>query len=158
MPTNILRKRNTKVSAVTTAPRARRSARRCIVIAANGIERTARLLDTPTADRIWAALPLFSSAEVWGQAIKFEVPVESGREADAVALASRDTLYFWPDESRVILAPGQTPISRPGEIRLPVPCNAWATTDEDLGDFSKVKPGQQVSIAKLPTPASKRSA
>lgn len=152
MPTNILRKRGTKISAkdAPSKPALRRQSgdvRRVeIIIGRHAF--VATLLDTVAADRIWAALPLVSSAETWGQAIHFELPVESGREPGATLKAELGTLYFWSDEHRVILVFGATPLSRDREMRLPVPCNAWARTDAELANLAKVTPGQKVSLGR----------
>ena len=106
----------------------------------------AELLDTPTAERIWAALPIHSTAETFGAAIHFEVPVESGRERSAKLLGVPGEVYYWSEEDRIILAFGPTPISRPGEVRLPSPCNLWATTRDDVTLLKKVRPGEKVSL------------
>lgn len=110
---------------------------------------TATLRDTAAADRVWAALPLFSVAETWGAAVHFEVPLESGRERGATQLATAGSLYFWSDEHRIILVYGPTPLSADGAWRLPVPCNAWADTDWDLTPLANVVPGQKVSLTRV---------
>ncbi|MDO9384161.1 MAG: cyclophilin-like fold protein [Hyphomicrobiaceae bacterium] len=152
MPTNILRKRGSKISAKDAPAKASGDAGRLpvrtVAITIGGHTFSATLLDTPIAGRIWAALPLYSSAETWGQAIHFEVPVESGRERGATLKAERGTLYFWSDEHRVILAFGATPLARDGEMRLPVPCNAWAATETDLSILAAVTPGAKVSVVR----------
>jgi hypothetical protein len=152
MPTNILRKRGNKISAkdapAKPSGRAGRSSVRTVAITIGRHTFSARLLDTAIADRIWAALPLYSSAETWGQAINFEVPVESGRERGATLRAEQGTLYFWSDEHRVIMAFGATPLSREGEMRLPVPCNPWASTETDLSILADVTPGEKVGVVR----------
>ena len=47
---------------------------RLVEIVAGRVKVRARLFDTLTADRIWAALPLHSTAETWGAVIHFETP------------------------------------------------------------------------------------
>jgi hypothetical protein len=106
----------------------------------------AELLDTPTAERIWAALPIYSTAETWGGAVHFETPVESGRERGAKALACAGEIAFWSEEDRVIIAFGPTPISKPGELRLPRSCNIWATALDDPTLLKAVTPGEKVSL------------
>lgn len=151
MPTNILRKRGTKLSAKDAPAKARGRVSgedRRVEVTIGRKAFVATLLDTVAADRIWAALPLFSSVETWGQAVHFELPIESGREAGATIKAERGTLYFWSDEHRVMLAYGATPLSRDGEMRLPVPCNAWAKTDANLAALANVTPGQKVRLVR----------
>lgn len=145
MPTNILRHR-----AKPAAPAARSvPAVRRVLVTAGGVAIRAELLDTPTAERIAAALPLFSTAETWGQAIHFEVPVESGRERGARVNGAVGDLSYWSNEGRVIIGFGPTPISRPGEIRLPSPCNLWARAIDDVRALKAVRPGEKVSITAI---------
>ncbi len=54
-----------------------------IVIQSGAVAIRARLLDTPTAEIIWRALPLYSTAEIWGKEVHFEVPLEVYLETDA---------------------------------------------------------------------------
>ncbi len=145
MPTNILRDR--------PKPRARDLPRsgtvRRVLIKAGRVSLRAELLDTPTAARIWTVLPLFSTAETWGGSIHFETPVETGRERTARVLASPSDIYFWSEEDRVLIPFGRTPISKAGEIRLPRPCNVWATALDDVAALSIVTPGEKVSMTPL---------
>src|SRR5262245_51713392 len=58
MPTNVLRAQSAKPPAEGRARRRSNAAAREVVITAGRIAVRAKLLDTMTADRIWAALPL----------------------------------------------------------------------------------------------------
>lgn len=149
MPTNILRKRSSGVSSRDTAKPVAGAGRRRVLIRAGRVRIEAELLDTPTADRLWTALPLHSSAETWGQAIKFEVPIESGRERGARVLAALGEIYYVTEDDRVIIAFGPTAISRPGEMRLPRPCNLWARALGDVTLLKSVTPGEKVSVSAL---------
>ncbi len=148
MPTNLLRDRNRPAGSDTA--QARRLTKppkdRRIVITAGRVKVRAQLLDTPTADRVWRALPLHSTAEPWGQSIHFETPLETGRERNARQLAALGDIYFWVEDDRVIIVFGPTPISRPGELRLPRPCNLWARALDDVGVLKAVRPGEKVSV------------
>lgn len=145
MPTNILRKRYTAVSA-KDRPEKPPPGRREILITAGRVRLRALLLATQTADRIWAALPLFSTAETWGQAIHFETPIETGRERGARLIGDVGDVYFWSDDDRILIVFGPTPISKPGEIRLPRPCNVWAKALDDVRVLKVVQPGEKVSV------------
>ena len=148
MPTNLLRAHNRSVAPdkAEARRRAKKPADRRILIAAGRVKVRAQLLDTPTADRVWHALPLHSTAETWGQAIHFETPLETGRERGARQLAALGDICFWVEDDRVIIAFGPTPISRPGELRLPRPCNLWARAIDDVGVLKAVRPGERVSV------------
>lgn len=143
MPTNILRNRARPRSAASAA---RQPALRRVAITAGRVTIRAELADTPTAARIAAALPLFSTAETWGDAIHFEVPIESGRERGARVNISAGDICYWSSDGRIIIGFGATPISRPGEIRLPQPSNIWARAIDDVTLLKGVLPGEKVSI------------
>ena len=128
------------------SPTAQADTARRIVICAGHVSVRAELLATPTAARIWAALPIHSSAETWGHVLQFEIPIESGRERDACVLATAGDLYFWSENDRILIPFGRTPISRPGEMRLPSPCNVWATAVDPVTPLNAVTPGEKVSM------------
>jgi uncharacterized protein len=144
MPTNILRGDNTK-------PKGRRPTRaagevRQVIIRAGKVVIRARLLDTVTAERIWQQLPIYSTAETWGQAIHFETPVETGRERTAKQGMKAGDIGYWTEDDRIIIGFGMTPISKMGEIRMPSPVNIWATALDDVTALASVRPGERVSV------------
>jgi len=145
MPTNYLRNRP-KPAARPAAPS---PAGRRVLIRAGRVGIEAELLDTPTAARVLAALPLHSTAETWGACVHFATPVETGRERGARINALPGEIYFWSEEDRVVIAFGETPISRTGEIRLPCACNLWARAIADVGALKAVRPGEKVSMTLL---------
>lgn len=143
MPTNLLRKAS---KPALSEARAKPSIRREIVITAGRVKIGARLAVTATAERLWAALPIYSTAETWGDSLHFETPVESGRERGAKVNGIAGEIYYWSEDDRVLIVFGPTPISRPGEIRLPRPCNLLATTSDDVSALRIVTPGEKVSV------------
>lgn len=148
-PTNFLR--------VKSKPGAQRAQRpvagpRHVVITCGRVAIRARLADTSTADRIWAALPLYSTAETWGAAVHLEVPIESGRERGARQMIDKGQIAYWSEDDRIIIGFGPTPISRPSEIRLPSPCNIWAAALDDVGALAAVRPGEKVSVVAVANP------
>lgn len=145
MPTNLLRAKS-KPRASTSPPA---GGTRRVRIVAGRVAIRAELLDTPTADRIWAALPLFSTAETWGESIHFETPVESGRDRSARTLAVVGDIHFWTEDDRIMVPFGPTPISKSGEIRLPQPCNIWARAIDDVRALKDVRPGEKVSVSAM---------
>jgi hypothetical protein len=146
-PTNILRRAGKRPGAHAARTRRPRAAgKREILIRAGTVSIRARLLDTPTADRIWQTLPIYTTAETWGSSIYFETPVETGREPNAKWSVAPGEIAFWVEEDRVLIAFGQTPISKAGEIRLPCPCNIWAAALDDVAALASVRPGERVAV------------
>lgn len=154
MPTNTLRSRGERVQ----APGSRGQSglipmpRNAVVgITAGDVRIRVELTPGRTAERLWAALPLFSTAEPWGDVIHFELPVEIGRDRSARINAVPGEVYLWAEEDRVLMPFGPTPISRAGEIRLPRPCNVLARALDDLSALRGVMPGSKVSVERMTT-------
>lgn len=146
-PTSILRRSTAAHSREQRESRRKGpTARREILIRVGPVALRARLCDTPTADRIWRALPIYSTAETWGESIHFETPIETGREGGATSTATRGDIMFWVEQDRVVIAFGPTPISRPGEMRLAAPCNVWAIALDDVTALAAVQPGARAAI------------
>jgi hypothetical protein len=147
MPTNILRGHGDRISRPKAKPRpsAAKAVRR-VLIKAGRIAIRAELLDTQTAERIWSALPLYSTAERWGDSVHFETPVETGRERSARVNADLGDICYWSENDRILIAFGPTPISSPTVIRLPSPCNVWAKAIDDVALLKAVVPGEKVSV------------
>lgn len=150
MPTNMLRARGRDAS----------QALRCggaggampvgaiVSIAVGRVTIRVRLQPGRTAERLWAALPLFSTAEPWGDVVHFELPVEIGRDRSARVNALPGEVYLWAEEDRILMPFGPTPISRTGEIRLPRPCNVLGHALDDLGLLRGFKPSEKVSLTR----------
>lgn len=145
MPTNILRRiADQRKAPVGRArePKAARIARLTVGRVTIRLE----LAETATADLVWQALPLHSTAETWGEAIHFETPLEAGRDKTARMNGAPGDIYFWVEDDRIIVPFGPTPISRPGECRLPSPANLWARALDDVRALVGVKGGVKVSL------------
>jgi hypothetical protein len=146
-PTNIMRAASDRSRKAAKGRSRRKSAPREIVIHAGIVVVRARLAATPTADRLWAALPLYSTVERWGQgAIHCAVPVETGLEPRARDVVKAGDIAFWIEEGRVLIGFGPTPLSRGGEIRLPSPANIWATALDDVTALAAIGGGEQIAI------------
>lgn len=118
-----------------------------VVIRAGEVSLRARVLDTPTAERIWAALPIMSSARTWGAEVYFDAPVTSAAEPDACDTVKAGQIVFWPDGDAIAICFGPTPLSRSkAEIRLAGPCNIWAEAIDDVRQFKAVHAGEEISI------------
>jgi len=139
-------KRSVKTDPKPDGKRPAKLAKRRVEISAGKAKIRAQLLDTATADRVWQALPLHSTAQTWGEAIHFETHVETGREPTARTVVEPGEICYWVEDDRIIIAFGRTPISRPGECRLPRPCNLWARALDDVRVLKAVRPGEKVSV------------
>jgi hypothetical protein len=117
-----------------------------ILIRSGDVAIRARLLDTPTADRIWQNLPIHANAQTWGEEIYFSSPVENAAEPDARDVIEAGEIAFWPDGGAITIGFGPTPISRKGEIRLVSPCNVWARALDDVRQLRGVHAGEHIAI------------
>ena len=109
-----------------------------ILIRAGKVEATATLNDTATAQKILAALPIESRAQLWGKEVYFGIPVHMDPD-DAQAKVPSGTVAFWPDGDCLCLFYGQTPAS---------PVNVVGTLDGDPNELAKVKSGEAIHIEK----------
>jgi len=117
-----------------------------ILIRAGRVSIRARLLDTPTAERIWAALPIHAEARMWGHEVYFNAPVSSDPEPGARDIVNAGEIAFWPAGEAIAIGFGPTPVSRRGEIRMASPCNIWAMALDDVSSLKRVHAGEGISI------------
>ncbi|MEO1767100.1 cyclophilin-like fold protein [Thiobacter aerophilum] len=107
---------------------------------------TARLRNTPTADAVWTALPLSSTAETWGDEVYFSVPLSVPLEKDARQILEPGEIAFWVQGQAIAIGFGPTPVSRAGEIRLVTRCNVWADAEGDVTSLRAVHAGDGVTV------------
>lgn len=117
-----------------------------IMIRAGKVAIRARLLKTPTAERIWEALPIYAQVQMWGHEVFFSAPVSSDCEPEARDVVRAGEIAFWPDGNAIAIGFGPTPTSRRGEIRMASPCNIWALALDDVSSLKSVHAGEAVMV------------
>ena len=119
---------------------------RKIKMTIGGIEITAELFDTPTADAIHQCLPFTSEARTWGEEVYFSTPVSVVREAGAKAVVEAGELAFWVEGDAIAIGFGPTPISEAGEIRLAAATNIWGQALDDVRALKDDVPGIETFV------------
>lgn len=139
-------------------PDAVRNSRRVIVIACGGVGVRARLRDTPTADAVWARLPIRATAHTWGEEVYFDAGIRANREADARSVVNPGEIAWWPEGDAIAIGFGRTPISVRSEIRLAAACNVFADAEDDVRALAAVTAGAPVSVTGVPFYAAEETA
>ncbi|MFB3099982.1 MAG: cyclophilin-like fold protein [Gammaproteobacteria bacterium] len=104
------------------------------------------LLDTPTAQRLYEALPFQASANTWGDEVYFSTPINVSIETDAKDIVEAGELAVWVEGNCIAIGFGPTPISQGNEIRLAAKTNIWGLSLTDVKLLTKVKDGDPVSV------------
>ena len=94
-----------------------------ILIRFQTVSLIAELNDTPTAQKIAAALPFESHARTWGEEVYFSVPVKAELEPGAQQVVEPGTVCFWVQGNALAIPFGPTPIAEADECRLAHRCN-----------------------------------
>ena len=119
-----------------------------IVIRSGEVAIRARLLDTPTADQIWQALPIYADACTWGQEVYFAIAIKSPAEPCARDVVRRGEIAFWSEGAAIAIGFGPTPVSQKGEIRLASPSNVWAIALDDVCQLKTIYAGDRIAVLK----------
>jgi len=118
-----------------------------IVITAGNISMPAQLNDSPTAQKIWEALPLQGKANNWGDEIYFAIPVTAPQEPQARAEVAVGELGYWPVGHAFCIFFGPTPASGSDQKpRAASPVNILGQLQGDATQFRTVSSGTSVRI------------
>jgi len=112
-----------------------------ITIAVEGIKLEAELIDTPTAQAIWEALPIEGAVDTWGEEIYFNIPVNVAQEPEARADVSVGELGYWPVGQAFCIFFGRTPASKDESPRAASPVNVFGRIRGDTTLLKPVKSG-----------------
>ena len=118
-----------------------------ITITVDDVSVTAELRDTPTARKIYEALPLEGHANVWGDEIYFDVALTIAQEPDAKEEVEVGDLAYWPDGPAVCIFFGPTPVSRSEQPRAYSPVNVFGRFLGDARQFKRISAGALIKIA-----------
>ena len=121
---------------------------RKILITISNLSVSAELNNSVSADKIWEALPLSGSANVWGDEIYFEIPVSLKEVSDAQQEVEVGTLAYWPPGSALCVFFGKTPVSTSDKPKAYSPVNILGSVGGDPKVFKIVKAGDQIVIDK----------
>ena len=119
-----------------------------IKITAGNVVAPAVLNDSPTAQKIWEALPLEAKGDTWGDEIYFGIPVNAPLEKNAQEVVEVGDLGFWPPGHAFCIFFGPTPVSRGNEVRPASAVNVVGRIEGDAKVFKKVSSGGKVKIEK----------
>lgn len=121
---------------------------RKILITISNLSVSAELNSSVSADKIWEALPLSGSVNVWGDEIYFEIPVSLKEVSDAQQEVEVGTLAYWPPGSALCVFFGKTPVSTSDKPKAYSPVNILGLVDGDSKVFKIVEAGDQIVIDK----------
>ncbi len=96
----------------------------------------AELNNTPTAQKVAAALPLRCGFSTWGDEIYFSIPVTAPLDQSAKETVEMGDIGYWPTGKAFCIFFGQTPMSTGGKI---VPASAVNVMGKIVGDATKLK-------------------
>jgi hypothetical protein len=117
-----------------------------IIITAGDVTLDAELNQSETAQRIFDALPLEGRANVWGEEIYFEIPLQLEMETDARADVEVGDLGYWPTGTAFCIFFGPTPVSTGDQPRAYSPVNVFGRVIGDAKQLLAVAGGAAVRV------------
>jgi len=104
------------------------------------------LTDTPTARKVFEALPCSSAANTWGEEVYFTIPVRADLEPDAQQVVPPGTICFWVQGQSLAIPFGPTPISQGEECRLVTRVNVLGKLEGEPRVLKSVRDGDEVRV------------
>ena len=118
-----------------------------IKIKVNDLEYHAKLADSPTAQKLWDALPIEGQANLWGEEIYFEIPISAQQEPDAKEKVEVGTIAYWPAGRAFCIFFGPTPVSQGDQPRAYSPVNILGKIKGDVSGLRKIEQGVLVRLS-----------
>ncbi|MEE4605176.1 MAG: cyclophilin-like fold protein [Desulfobacteraceae bacterium] len=117
-----------------------------INLSVGNVSLQAEMLNTPTANKILEALPFESTANVWGDEIYFDIPLNLAQEPDARAEVEVGDLAYWPAGPAFCIFFGPTPVSTGDQPRAYSPVNVFGRVLGDAMQLKGVPSGAEVKV------------
>jgi hypothetical protein len=117
-----------------------------ITISIEGLSVSATLNESPTAQKIWDALPIEGAANVWGDEVYFDIPVKLQQEPDARAEVEVGELGYWTPGRAFCIFFGITPASIDEKPRAASPVNVFGHINGDATVLRGVRDGAQITV------------
>lgn len=118
-----------------------------IIITINPIVLNAEIDQSPTAKAVASALPIRGTANVWGDEIYFDIPVDIPLADDAREEVEVGTLAYWPTGKAFCIFFGPTPVSTGARPRAYSPVNVFGRVIGDVGVLKSVVQGATVTVS-----------
>jgi len=118
-----------------------------IILSVEGLSMKAEIYDTPTGQAILSALPLESTASLWGDEIYFEIPVMLDLEPDAREIVEVGNLGYWPMGPAFCIFFGPTPVSQNQKPCAYSPVNVFGKLLGDAQVLRQVSSGASIRVA-----------
>jgi uncharacterized protein len=115
-------------------------------ITAGKVTAEAILNDSPTATKIWEALPIEARGNTWGDEIYFSIPVDAAQAKDARDLVAVGELGYWSPGTAFCIFFGRTPASTDERPRAASPVNILGAIQGDATVFRAVASGTRVRL------------
>ena len=106
----------------------------------------AELNDSPTATAIWQALPVEGAANVWGEEVYFEIPVDMPQASTARQDMDVGELGYWPVGRAFCIFFEPTPVSTGEQPRAYSPVNPVGRILGDATLLRSVRDGEVVTL------------
>ncbi len=119
---------------------------RSVVIESETLRLEATLADSAAARAFKDALPVEGKANLWGDELYFEIPLEATLEPGATDQLPAGSLAFWPPGNAFCIIWGTTPASHEDEPRFASPVNALGTIHGDWSALAQISQGETVRV------------